>query len=1648
MEVLLRFLVRARLLRCRALHAVRYYAGADFQDRLMRGVKWLPSVVAGFLVFTYIYAGSSQRYRRTYLAAAVWYTTLSWSSYNRVSRWWQRRRARWAPYTWLWAERGSPPVASVIISIGHRRRPSSITPTFRWGSLTGVALLDQEVWSGEAGFPVVADEPFQDLADEYFEDQQDDASEGDEEWWGEEDDLYGTNESTMVDEEVPVRFYGRYPYHPKREWLTKKEYYLLEEQVDAWNPQQVPFLGLTALASSGDGPQVNDYEDIDLEPERPGSLADWHRSVCSYKRISQGPLETGPNTYLLTEHRGVWSGDPHGRPTRWYAKARGVLRWLFRTPTGGWRPRRWHLRTEMDERSRRIYSRGYRNQRHANGRRRGNLDLRVHRRRRRYPHHRPGPWLNPLVPADVEIFDPNSRYQIFDLSQWTQYLQNRFRRLPGVAFIRRRYPRRRVNWRLTVRYLGNFKWRWYKRRPLLWRRDWRKKGLAWHAPRYEPLYQARQVIGWSLPGRYGPTYPATGVAGLLVVAAVLTAEVVTVTWGTPVVDWLMSPTFPQLPAHDSFLIRKTHSGLLRSNVPGWSPDFFARVTSGAPEWWETARLQPPRGERTTPSYRPWDYHVGQNWRHNPGIDLNLFTHTAIKWWSLAWENTFKLIPPQEIAESLTHKASYDRRGIVLFDRGFQFYLGKWLPSYAHWDDRVDDMWVHRKVWRWMNGFLEPFTIRREIDLHYNTYYPMPGDVWQSYINMWVESNQLNYVIHAHNRAAYEGLRHGLNLPVWVPPRQAEFAQGYLTYWSDLSRVVTWPSDRFLSVWTAPQQVGRSDYFSALQVKPTRTAGWWWTHLPTQWEPHLNGYLLKQWATPPATVIPSWWGWPAEWINTAVYTGATTWRWLGYTGGVALWCGLISRPGYWSTRGAAVTATIPITRVVPQWTAHPIGQSKHRGLSPRSRALTRFTLWRRLRRSRSTLHPARLPRSIRSQGWIFLPSYSSYRVVPTQPARVAVATAAMIRQKTSVTVSPRVGSWYTPLTIFSSSGWLTRPVTTTVAAYLKNLPTRPRKYHRTKWWYTRRGRRYGPRGRIAVRRRPRQKNLRGWNHRENPTAGLSTAGVTAGVTEVVPPVGGFSRQRQWHAHRYGCTLNAWQTFASVVNPGTAAAITQLSGVNYPGRMAWYHAGAATAATTAATASLDWLDEDDSQKFVNAAENDDDELDEAMEDEIDLDCFELTSLSVFTPQLVTVTLTGQVDDYLQRQTLTAWQRHNGLPSQMYAPIGVADWEGSDPWPAVWTQWPTHGVDHPGYLLGQLTGYTTPRWGRLVTHGVDTSEETAFPAGRQHPTGTTVVSPTVTATVYQRYAPAGGDLLYHNGVDALFEELFLTGWADFDTGVDPHGFFEDDLEGVELGGVGHGWGYRVVGPAGYLSHRYRTTPVDAVWSSCYGINGWRYLAGETTTSTVIDHERLWLEALTQTYVEPYDVAELFDEDEVVIRDEEDLLPGFEVEDSDEEIPRLAPTDYPISLLSFAVAGASAGETEFAATMGRLADVGGRAEAPVLAAPPIWRRELRRYYKQYRQIRSKARRRLRRGTLRRKLSFAVAGVLSAPVAMVTTELQFPDGNAAPLLVRPDLTYGVAPAHGVQLVGDYLLDEEVLRLWALTEIYLGDYPSGRALGC
>jgi len=475
-----------------------------------------------------------------------------------------------------------------------------------------------------------------------------------------------------------------------------------------------------------------------------------------------------------------------------------------------------------------------------------------------------------------------------------------------------------------------------------------------------------------------------------------------------------------------------------------------------------------------------------------------------------------------------------------------------------------------------------------------------------------------------------------------------------------------------------------------------------------------------------------------------------------------------------------------------------------------------------------------------------------------------------------------------------------------------------------------------------------------------------------------------------------------------------------------------------------------DEDLGNPYLQQGDNGDDDGDDAFEEEMTTDEYEeLSYLSVNTDGLTVPTLVVPPGLHQQQQQLMSWHRFNALSLTNYVTVGVADLDGGDPWASNWIQWPIWGVDHPGYQLSQLTTYAVPRWGRSLTEWEGPSDETR-PTRSHRPTGTTVAAPGVTAHLYQTLAPRGGDLLYSTGVDALFEELSLTGWAVFDTGVDPHDFADDDDEGVEFGGTGYGWGYRWVTPGGYLRAGYRPEPVTPVWGASTGVNGWRYLVGETVTAApavVVDHERVWLEWASHNYVDNYGPDDLFFQDEAFIREAEDLVEDFTDEDADEEVGRTLDTQFPTPLLAMALAGASPGQPQYGPGLSRLSGLLGRADN-LTQDTPLNRSELRSYYRRYRRVQKKSYRRLRRGQLRRRLG-RPWGVVSTAYGMLQQQLDLV-GSENVVTPEPEHTTAVGPAHAPELARDqgFDLDENSLRLWALTEVYLGDYPTGAAVDC
>lgn len=411
-------------------------------------------------------------------------------------------------------------------------------------------------------------------------------------------------------------------------------------------------------------------------------------------------------------------------------------------------------------------------------------------------------------------------------------------------------------------------------------------------------------------------------------------------------------------------------------------------------------------------------------------------------------------------------------------------------------------------------------------------------------------------------------------------------------------------------------------------------------------------------------------------------------------------------------------------------------------------------------------------------------------------------------------------------------------------------------------------------------------------------------------------------------------------------------------------------------------------------------------------------------------------GSVSDGLAG--LVSFRRTRGLPLGGYH----LAWPESSVAGAS-LRWAPAGVDHPGYRSALLGGYEHPRRGRLLARSTRVSRRTKLSEFVLSPRG-------APSTPYHRFDPAGGDLLWGSGVDFLFDELTQTGWTVTDEGLlgDP----TDDLDSIEVGSPPAGSGYRDGPLGGYLRGLHRPARAGRAgrpgWSPPRGLNGWRYLLGENlarpATGVEDDPERYLTEGLGRRYLEGY----LLDRLEVELsfffeRDSEDYLQeGFPFEELHEEIPRTRSVEYPPWVVDLAVEGASAGSRGLAAQVGRLSDY--HAGGPELEEPVarVGRQQLRGHYLRW----------LRRPPPKwsRETPRTPRGVLHSPgdeddvsSTRVTREGS-PHTGYSGALIRAELDTLVGAAHGV--LEDDEFGQESLRLWALTEVYYGDYPVGSSL--
>lgn len=1646
---------RLTLLRQRVWSALVYYVGLDLQGRLLTFVKKLPATSAGFLLFGYIYGSAGPRYPGTWVAAVAWYRALSWPEKNRPTRWATQRGQlrRWTAQVgrplqylngWLrWA--GHPPrwVARPVYLV--RGGPARVVPTFRFGrGSRPTELYDAETFSLESVFPFPGEEPFQEVAHEYFDEQQDADYEQDEEPENEMDLLYGTLEGPQTEEDEPgILWRGRHYPRRGREALARKEYYPVEDEVDLFDAEEIPNGSLTRLVGPGDGPNVEDVDDIDVGTSRWDHLADWYHYVTSYTRLTQGKFPRGYYSYLLFEHRGSWTNDPENYPHRWYRKTRGLPTSLLGHRSRGLTVRRrpflawWWGHTLWKKKFR---PRKYRTPRRIlGGRLRRRLRTRRLRRRSRRPDRGVRGW---EIQQDLPFGIPTALFQTRFLRWGWRHRRWRVRaraqRLVrrGGLFVRGRRD-------FPVHRKGPPRWR-----PLL---------AGWHAPRYEPLYHHRRglytgVSGRSHLGGYpyqegDLPYSGVGLVAAVVVAAAAAAAAEWVGWSY--LAWLSPESGSRGGPRHGFGVSPLPSLAVEAQ---WAGDLLRKVTPDFHEWWELAREKPPRGERTVTSYQPWRRRVGQNWRHNPGLDLNLFTHRWSENVNAVGHHWWLYNPVANWTEMMTHKAGQDRRGVMTLGKVFQFYYTWQLPSWAHWHGGVSDGWVHRLDLRWLSGELEALTIRREIDLLYNQYAALPPWLAKAYRDGWTGERVNELYGRLWYRSKQENLLYQLVLPQWVPIRgEPAWVVGYLGYWSEVSRWVTWPSETYMDVRAGEWELGLTDQLSPLHGgNLLHSSRWYYHNLPTRWEPYLNGELVRGWSQ---QVTPTGWATLEERLTRWI-PGATPWvvtqlnfllEWLGPVGrlwwaaaGVTAW--VVFRPLWWSTRVVSLTQVAPVTRWTPQWSTAAAITTRvgtlRRGVHRRAhyrrgrrRPLRRVyrteeSHWVSLRRGWSTLDPGR------RQPTRVVQVPTRVRSTVTQPERpptrvnYLAGVAAHLGRHFPARFPTRVGPHrWKPSGVSAPPGWLPRLVTRSGPPGWTTRVDRPVLFRRG-WRGYRAVRRVTTLGTRTERHRCRPRRRRGWHRRENPTR----AGVveTPGWDQTGPGVAGHLRQRGWHHQRYRATLGGVLPATPGVTPGVIAAAAEFARWSYPGQT-----GLLEEQTPLVGYDTTWFNEAEFEESIQSGSNGDDEWEDIQEAEIDPDeHVGVRTISLGPDELVGVTLADRVDDSVGRACLVSWRRFRGLPARWYNPNAPADYHGEGPWPATTTVWPTPGVDHPGFRVGELVPYAGGRWGWRSTQVTPQEDQRT----RGDPAGVTAAAvshPGVTARVYTRYAPTGGDLLWPTGVAHLADEFGLTGWAVLETTTPEEDFSWDDSEGVEFGSLsGVGSGYRPAGAAGYLTGTYRAAETTGwgmapVWSGPHGWNEERYLLGEDLSCpTPPEPEGILLEWLTTSYLDHYDVGYLWwDLYLFVDREGEDLYEGEFFEEENDEIPRTRPRDYPTALLAVAVAGASPGETSPTGLLSRLVDEhGGVGENP----EPVLlhrRRVFRRFYRRWRRHRSGQ---------------------PYPRLGMTLRQRYREWAPGPSWNHAD-TDGVTTQVAHRL-DDHDFTPESLRLWALTEIYLGDVPQGSSV--
>lgn len=661
----------------------------DGQVFLVWLVKLVPSRVGGYLTWVWVWGFTYPDYRGTLLGVRSWYRTLSWG----------------------------PPRRGSLKEAPPRRVPRLGPP-----SPVGAPLEDLEWYTLDNVFsPGV--ELFQDSLLDRFEVQQDYDPEQGEDFTPPEDLLLGTPEGISREEPDNLLFRGRFSRLKKKTRRSPRE----GEPLEFFH--RGDRRGLSRVVDPGDGPSEDDHEDLD-EVMSPGGepLWDWYLQRGSPLEITQGDYPGGYFRYLHLQHLRTWRGDPAGDPAGWSTRVDGLIPWLFRTKSRRLtsrvdRYRRWRRRNFfrwIRKPSRRLGPHGPRRRLRF---RRLRFWTRATNFLERYQR-----W-TPPAPQEVHFDTQKTKYDRFENSRFTRWgLSHRGRRLrwrltrvaPPTGFPRRGHPRRTHG--------GPHRGRWLT--------QW---GTLPGAPR-------GRYLPWSRPGWLSRGAPRVTPPGYFLVG---------VAGGVA----LLILFFPLLEGWAYGGVRGPGWGI-RPPTGGFRPHSWASPTEGAPlggeylgtpggvpRWWETFRDWTPRGVRSTDPgfYLGWSDQwatrlmilptVGVDWTDTPGIGGNLFVRDFFRrilpYWA-GWES-YSILPDHTWGV-LSGVVAHDPRG----ETYYQEYWGPRLPSYAHFDYKINDsgvginymeMWRDRVPWylppgesKWtLPPVPDDISERRFLDFYYGDY---------------------------------------------------------------------------------------------------------------------------------------------------------------------------------------------------------------------------------------------------------------------------------------------------------------------------------------------------------------------------------------------------------------------------------------------------------------------------------------------------------------------------------------------------------------------------------------------------------------------------------------------------------------------------------------------------------------------------------------------------------------------------------------------------------------------------------------------------------------------------------------------------------------------------------------------------------------